>query len=236
MLMVKSLATQGYSCSIRLSFTFSWPPVVEHSDPAEEHQSLRCDFSSTGLSSSGLSLRWTLSPLSFSAFLLHRHWSWQWDELASWKASVPQAISSSSPWRLHLSGQLLSAGAPRPLHRSSNSPGPPFLGQGGGKVAMMHIWLDTKASPVFHQWTVKSAVHRCGVKNHSWSKVNVASPRLSSSLSLSPFLAQGEVRQDTRSFLMDFHGKTKDWPGSRESRITKALSNLHYFSFYVKKV
>ncbi len=53
----------GYSCSIRLSFTFPWPLVVEHSDPAEERQSLRCDFSSTGLSSSGLPLRWTLSPL-----------------------------------------------------------------------------------------------------------------------------------------------------------------------------
>lgn len=145
---------------------------------------LRCDFSSTGLSSSVLPLRWTLSPLSFSAFLLYRHWSWHWDELASWKVSVPQAISSSSPQCLHLSGQLLSAGAPRPLHRSASSPGPPFLGQGGGKVAVMHIWLDTKASPVFHEWTVKSAVLWCGVKNHSWSKVNVASPRLSSSLSI----------------------------------------------------
>lgn len=59
-------------------------------------------------------------------------------------------------------------------------------------MAVMHIWLDTKASPVFHEWTVKSAVLRCGVKNHSRSKVNVASPRLSSSLSLSAFLAQEE--------------------------------------------
>lgn len=161
---------------------------------------------------------------SSSAFLFHRHSSWQWDKLASWKASVPQAISSSSPWYIHLSGQLMSAGAPRPLHRSAGSPGPPFLGQGGGKVAVMQIQSDTKASPVFCERTVKSAAHRCGVKNHSWSKVNVASPRLSSSLSL---LAQGEeVGQDTRSFLMDFHRKTWDWPGCRVSRIEK-LSVLY---------
>ncbi|KAF4102075.1 hypothetical protein G5714_016875 [Onychostoma macrolepis] len=94
-----------------------------------------------------------------------------WDELASWKASVPQAISSSSPWYVHLSGQLMSAGAPRPLHRSAGSPGPPFLGQGGGKVAVMQIRSDTKASPVFCERTVKSAAHRSRRRSGAGHKI-----------------------------------------------------------------
>ncbi len=107
----------GYSCSIRLSFTFPWPLVVEHSDPAEECQSLRCDFSSTGLSSSGLPLRWTLSPLPLHS----SNTDIRPDSGTSWPAGKP---ACHKPSRLPLLGTSTWAASPC-------QPGPhaPFTGQ-----------------------------------------------------------------------------------------------------------